>query len=46
MLSSDVHYKITVLAKDWGVAPNTLRNWKERWNSANLNSQLQPQSGD
>ena len=46
MLSSDVHYKITALAKEWGVAPNTLRNWKERWNSANLNSQLQPQSGD
>ena len=46
MLSSDAQYKITALAKEWGVAPNTLRNWKERWNSANLNSQLQPQSGD
>ena len=40
MLSSDAQYKITALAKEWGVAPNTLRNWKERWNSANLNSQM------
>ena len=46
MLSSDAQYKITALAKEWGVAPNTLRNWKERWNSANLNSQMQMQSGD
>lgn len=33
MLSEGVQYKITVLAREWNVAPNTLRDWRKRWNS-------------
>lgn len=34
MLNEGAQYKITVLARELNVAPNTLRSWRERWNDA------------
>lgn len=39
MLNNDVQFKITKLARQWRVAPNTLRNWRERWSNAKSNEQ-------
>lgn len=33
MLNDGIEYKVTVLARELNIAPNTLRSWRERWES-------------